>query len=159
MNLNEFRTFQREHAVNFSYSLVMTGRQKFLNAARLLERNSPEIDKLASFGVTTPIDLRPLLGPFHVLSERYAGHFFSPQRSLFEVPSEKQDALWSTYFYHIMMPKILLGDDVVRNVLRAVRALPSHHPEHAATALIQHFEEMTLPEKKPPWAPEDMVDF
>jgi hypothetical protein len=103
--------------------------------------------------------LRPLLAPFDVLSERYAGHFFSPQRSLFEVPSEKQDAQWSKYFYHIMIPRLLLGDDVVRNVLRSVRALPSQHPEHAATALIQHFEEMALPEKKSRWAPENAIDY
>ena len=106
-----------------------------------------------------PVDVWPLLTPFSVLTERYATQLFSPQESLFQVPSEKQDEKWGRYFHQILVPHLIASDEVVRNVLRAVRALPSQHPEQAAVALSQHFTEMTLPDTSPPWAPEDAVDY
>lgn len=159
MHIDEFREFQRQGATHDVFSLVMTCRRKFLNAAQLLELRSDAISKLASFGVDAPVDVWPLLTPFSVLTERYATQLFSPQESLFQVPSEKQDEKWGRYFHHILVPHLIASDEVVRNVLRAVRALPSRHPEQAAVTLGQHFAEMTLPETRPPWAPEDAVDY
>jgi hypothetical protein len=156
MHIDEFRKFQRQGATHDVFSLVMTCRRKFLNAARLLELRSDAISKLGSFGVDAPVDVWPLLTPFSVLTERYATQLFSPQESLFQVPSEKQDEKWG---HHILVPHLIASDEVVRNVLRAVRALPSQHPEQAAVALSQHFTEMTLPDTSPPWAPEDAVDY
>ena len=63
MHIDEFRSFQREGATHNVFSLVMTCRRKFLNAARLLELRGDAIDKLASFGVDAPVDVWPLLGP------------------------------------------------------------------------------------------------
>jgi hypothetical protein len=159
MHIDEFREFQREGATYNLASLVMACRRKFLNAARLLEVRSQVIDRLSSFGVDAGVDPWPLLGPFTVLAERYVERFFSPQDNLFQDPMERQDEKWGKYFHHVLVPHLLTNDEVVRNVLRAVRALPSQQPEQAAIALSQYFAETTLPETRPLWAPEDIVDY
>ena len=159
MHIDEFRSFQRESAPHNVFSLVMTCRRKFLNAARLLELRGDAIDKLASFDVEAPVDVWPLIGPFSALTERYATQLFLPQESLFQEPSEKQDEKWGKYFHHVLVPQLIASDEVVRNVLRAVRALPSRQPAQATVALSQHFAEMTLPQTRPPWGPEDQVDY
>ena len=56
MHIDEFREFQRQGATHDVFSLVMTCRRKFLNAAQLLELRSDAISKLASFGVDAPVD-------------------------------------------------------------------------------------------------------
>lgn len=159
MHVDEFRKYQREGATANLFSLVMSCRRKFLNAARLLELNSQSIDRLSAFGVSTPIDLWPLLNPFIDLTERYVEHFFSPQDNLFHTHMERQDEQWSKYFHQILVPHVLANDEAVRNILRAVRALPSKDPEKAALALSNYFKETTLPETWPVWAPEDDVEY
>lgn len=158
MHIDEFRKFQREGATTNLVFLVMACRRKFLNAARLLELRNPVIDRLSSFGLDVGVNPWPLLGPFTVLAERYVKHFFSPQENLFHDPMERQDERWGKYFHHVLVPDLLANDEVVRNVLRAVRALPSQQPEQAAITLSQYFAETTLPETHPLWAPEDIVD-
>lgn len=76
MHIDEFRQLQRGGATYNLFSLVMTCRRKFLNAARLLEVRSAAIDRLASLGVDTAVDCWPLLGPLTVLAERYVEQFF-----------------------------------------------------------------------------------
>lgn len=159
MHIDEFRACQRAGATHDLFSLVMTCRRRFLNAARLVELGSGAIDELTSFGVDASVDLWPLIAPFGVLTERYVAQFFSPQECLFPSLIEQQDQKWIRYFHHVLVPHLIASDEVVRNVLRAVRALPSHQPDQAAIALSQYFAEMTLPESKPLWAPEDAVDY
>lgn len=85
--------------------------------------------------------------------------FRSASTNLFQEPSEEQDVKWNRYFHQILVPHIIGSDEVVRNILRVVRALPSQHPELAADALSLHFTEMSLPDRRPLWAPEDAVDY
>lgn len=159
MHIDSFRAYQQEGARSQLYSFVMSCRRRFLNAARLLEVHSPAIEKLTVFGVSSSVDVWPLLSPFSVLAERYVEHFFTPQAGLFPNPSEQQDERWSRYFYHVLVPHLVIEDEVVRNVLRAVHALPCKKPDDAATSLTHYFNEMTLPESRPAWAPEDDVDY
>ena len=119
---------------------------------------SPAIERLRSVGADTRIDLWPLLNPFMVLAERYVAAFFSPQDALFSAPGGKEDERWSRYFHHVLLPHLLQQDELVRNVLRAVRALPCNDPQGAASAVGQLFAEMTLPETAPLWAPESILD-
>ena len=158
MHVGDLRLTQREGAVSNLASLAANCRRKFLNAARLLEWRSPVIDKLHSFGVGGPVDLWPLLTPHAVLAERYIEHFYSPQVSLFPTPGDEEDAKWGNYFRQVLVPHLVADDDVVRNVLRALRALPCKEPEQAALALRQHFTEMTLPHTRPLWSPEEVLD-
>ncbi len=142
----------------FLSSLVDACRRKFLNAANLLELCSPAIERLRTVGIETRIDLWPLLNPFMVLAERYVATFFSPQEALFPAPSGKEDERWSRYYHHVLLPHLLQHDELVRNVLRAVRALPCNDSQGAASAVGHFFAELTLPETAPLWVPESILD-
>lgn len=158
MHIDEFRAFQREGAASSLFTLIMAGRRKFLNAARLLEVSSSALDTLTSFGVSSTVDHEPLLEPFAVLSERYVDRFFSPQGDLAIEPGQRQDEKWHRYFHHVLVPHLLSNNDVVRDILRAVRALPSRRLEQTSSRLGHYFAEMTLPETRPLWAPEESID-
>lgn len=149
---------QRAGATPCLYSLFDACRRKFLNAANLLEVRSPAIERLRSVGINTRIDLWPLLNPFVVLAERYIAAFFSPQGVLFPAPDGKEDERWSRYYHHVLLPHLLQQDELVRNVLRAVHALPCADPQGAASAISHFFAEMTLPETAPLWAPETISE-
>jgi hypothetical protein len=113
---------------------------------------------LKSFGVNAPIDVWPLLPQYSILAERYNDHFFSSQELLFPSQGEGQDVKWTTYFHRVLLPRLVLSDDVVRNVLRALRGIPCSDHQKAGLSLGHQFAEMTLSETKPFWAPEDMPD-
>ena len=159
MHVDDLRRIQREAATANLYGLVVSCRGQFLEAADLLEWRSAAIERLREAGVVESIDLWPLYGAYTVLSERYIAEFFSPQESLFFDPTEMQDAKWSSYFHHHLVPQLLRNHDVVRNVLRAVRLLPCNDPQAAATALTQCFTELNLPQTAPVWAPEAIRDY
>ena len=78
---------------------------------------------------------------------------------LFNDPKESEDAKWSSYFYHTLMPTLVQNDTTVRNVLRALMALPCDSPKAAADALCHEFNEMTFPTQPPPWAPETDTNY
>lgn len=158
MHVDDLRRIQREAATANLYGLVASCRGRFVEAADLLEWRSAAIERLREAGVVESIDLWPLYGAYTVLSERYIAEFFSPQESLFFDPTEMQDAKWSSYFHHDLVPQLLRNHDVVRNVLRAVRLLPCNDPQAAATALTQCFTELILPQTAPMWAPEAIRD-
>jgi len=159
MHINEFRQLQQDGASFNQFQLIMACRRKFLNAANLLELHSPMLEKLNSFSVDAPIDIHPLLDPFSILAERYIEEYFSPQKNLFPALEQEQDVKWGHYYHQVLMPHLLANDDIVRNVLRAVRAIPSKKPQEAVIALKQHFIEMTFPEMPPPWAPENIFNY
>jgi hypothetical protein len=159
MHIDEFRKLQREQATSAVFSLVMACRRKFLNATHLLELRSASINRLSSFGVYAAVDCWPLLSPYIVLAERYLDCYFSPQDDLFHGPREMQDEKWAKYFHHVLVPHLIDNDEVVRNVLRAVQALPSKRPEDAAVALGHFFGETALPETSPLWALDAIVDY
>lgn len=140
-------------------TLIMACRRKFLKAAYLLQIRSPALDALASFGVKASLDHEALLAPMAVLAERYVEQFFSPQGDLTLEPGQRQDEKWDRYFHHVLLPHLLADHDAVRDVLRAVRALPSREPAQAASALFHLFTEMTLPQTQPLWAPENGIDI
>lgn len=71
------------------------------------------IHRLAELGVMEPIDVSPILGPFEVLAERYVDRFFSPQGDLLASSSSTQDALWTRYFYQVLIPFLVSNDEVV----------------------------------------------
>ena len=158
MHVDDFREMQRAGAMPCLSSLFDACRRKFLNAANLLEVRSPAIEPLRSVGTETRIDLWPLLNPFMVLAERYVAAFFSPQDALFPVPGGKEDERWSRYFHHVLLPHLLQHDELVRNVLCAVHALPCANPQGAASAVGHFFAKLTLPETAPLWAPETISE-
>ena len=84
-----------------------------------------------------------------ILAERYNDHFFSSQELLFPSQGEGQDVKWVTYFHHVLLPHLVLNDG-------ALRGIPCSDHRKAGLSLSHQFAEMTLPETKPLWAPEDV---
>jgi len=158
MNVNDFRKIQKSSASQDLDSLFRSCRRKFLNAAQLLELRGAAVESLREWGLKS-VNLWPLMNMHGVVCDRYVDEFFSPQANLFGSPADAQDAKWSQYYYNVLVPHLLLNDEFVRNVLRAMMAIPCKNPQVARDALIQFMSEMTLPETRPPWAPEDELDF
>lgn len=158
MNVDDFQQAQRSNAAQNLHALFMSCRRKFLNAARLLELRGAEIENLREWGYKS-VDLWPLMNMYSVVCDRYTDAFYSPQAKLFANPADAQDEKWGRYFHHVLVPHLLLEDEFVRNVLRAMMAIPCKSPQLARDALVQHVSEMTLPETRPPWAPEDAIDL
>ncbi len=158
VHIDEFREMQRDSAKHCLSSLFDASRWKFLNAANLLEVRSPAIERLRSVGIDIRINLGPLFNPFMVLAERYVVAFFSPQGELFPTPDGNWNERWNRYFHHVLLPHLLQQDELVRNVLRAVHALPCNDSRGAASVIGHFFAEMTLPETAPLWAPETIFE-
>lgn len=158
MNVDNFQQAQQSNAVQNLHTLFMSCRRKFLNSARLIELRGTAIENLQEYGHKS-VNLWPLMNMYCVVCDRYTDAFFSPQANLFANPSDAQDEKWERYFHHVLVPHLLLEDEFVRNVLRAMMALPCRNPQLARDALVQHASEMTLPETRPPWAPEDVIDL
>lgn len=158
MNVDDFQQAQRSNAAQNLHALFMSCRRKFLNAARLLELRGAEIENLREWGYKS-VDLWPLMNMYSVVCDRYTEAFYSPQAKLFANPADAQDEKWERYFHHVLVPHLLLEDEFVRNVLRAMMAIPCKSPQLARDTLVQHVSEMTLPETRPPWAPEDAIDL
>jgi hypothetical protein len=149
MHIDQFRVLQRSTARRDLSSLVVRCQKKYLQAAQLLELRSRDLEALSAHGVDLPIDPGPLAQPFAVLADKYVDRFFSPQIDLLPESTPAQDEKWLRYLYGILMPHLVLDDDVVRNVLRAVGALPSRQSCEAALALSLRFAEMPLPQEPP----------
>jgi len=158
MYVEDFQQAQKMHATQKLYSLFMSCQRKFLNAARLLDLRGAQIDSLSESGRKS-VDLWPLMNMYSVICDRYTEIFFSHQENLFPNPSDAQDEKWSRYFYHVLVPHLLLENEFVRNVLRAMMVIPCKNHQLARVALVQYVSEMTLPESRPLWAPEDELDF
>lgn len=113
---------------------------------------------LSEYGHKT-VDLWPLMNMYSVICDRYMETFFSPQENLFPNPSDAQDEKWSRYFHHVLLPHLLAEDEFVRNVLRAMMAIPCQNHQLARESLVQYVTEVTLPQTRPLWAPEEGFDL
>lgn len=153
MNADSLRQVCREHASASLNSLVMACRQRFVDAARLMEWDTPVLAHLSGLGIRTPPELWLLFPASSLMCDRYIEAFYSPQRTLVSSPDDEPDQKWWRYFHHQLVPGLIANDDVVRNVLRAVGGLPCTDPQEAARVLCHHLAEMTLPDCLPGWAP------
>jgi hypothetical protein len=144
----------RESSAHALTEVVLACRQRFLEAAALLEWRSATLDHLRSLGIR-PINVWSLMPAYQLLGDRYIDALYSPQRSLLpglDLPDEQ----WGRYFHHHVKPLFLENDEVVRNFLRAVGGLPASDPQAAAESIIQFVGEMTLPQTSPIWAPDEI---
>ena len=148
-------------------SLFSMCRSRFLKSAELVGLESDAIAKLREMGYTERVILTPLCDAWEVLCGRYVKECYDPQSSLFVHPpltelaqlcsvDEQADA-WCSFVYHRLSGHLICDNEFVRNVLRAVNALPCKSSRDAATALRIYFNEMTLPDHDAPWAAEEEV--
>lgn len=152
MGVDDFRLAQRRSAVHDMYALFMACRRRFLNAASLLEVDGAEVEVLRESSRES-LDLQPLMSIHAAICERYVEVFLSPQASLFANFEDEPDLRWGRYFHDVLVPHLLLEDVFVRNVLRAMMAIPCRNPQRSVDALVQHISEMTLPKTRPRWEP------
>lgn len=72
--------------------------------------------------------------PFAVLADMYVERFFTPQVDLLAETTQSQDERWVRYLFGVLIPTLLNDDEVLRNILRAVGAVPSRQGSHEAAA-------------------------
>ncbi|HEX6899318.1 MAG TPA: hypothetical protein VF789_06370 [Thermoanaerobaculia bacterium] len=148
---------QRQETAGMLFYLAMLCRRRFLRSAYLVEMRSKVIDALRDLGQVERVDLSSLVPAWNVLCGRYLEEIYDPQGELFSAGSPQADD-WSRFVYHKLLPQVVRDDELVRNVLRALGALPCNSPQEAAAVLCQYFGELTLPSERPPWAPEEELD-
>ena len=145
MRLDALQTAQREYFANYMDGLARACRDKYLQAARLMEVESIAVNQVRELTQDGPIGLYYLLPAYSILCARYNERFFSPQENLFKNPSQEQDARWARYFWSRLTPRLLESDEIVRNVLRAVRGIPCADQRAASDALKQSATDCLLP--------------
>jgi hypothetical protein len=132
-------------------------RRRYLRAAQLMEIPRTRLGPIDTLGASEPVTLLPLQDSWKVVCQRYCKEAADHQLNLLdnEAGTERQ---WGKWVYHVFFPTILQDDEFVRNVLRAVGAIPCTDAKIAATALTAALKNMTLPAQTPPWAPEMQDD-
>lgn len=66
----------------------------------------------------------------------YFERFFTPQVELLPETTQFQDEKWVHYLFGVLIPALLNDDEVLRNILRGVGALPSRQGLHSAVAAL-----------------------
>jgi len=153
MDVEDLKKVQLERANIEISCLISACRLRFLNAALLLELFGPRIDVLQDLGIKKSYNFQFLVEPYSILCDKYIQDVYSSQGHLFKIQSAEND--WLEYFYEKLMPCLISNNEVVRNILRSLGALPCKNPSDADNALIQYFSLMTMPGNLPLWAPKD----
>ena len=157
MTTNRIEQLQEDHAAQAINCLVMTCRARFIRSAELVGIRGPAIDHLRRLGFQEAINVEPLMDAWRYLCRRYRDERYDPQQNLFCNRETELEELWGKFVYHELIPQMLREDELVRNILRAVRGLPCKDPDKAVEAVYQYFLEMTLPTMSPPWAHEEII--
>lgn len=151
MDARSFRKYQRDHAAHNLSQLFIKCRDKFLDAARLLEIENPTIDHLKKAG-DSPIEIWPFLNMYDEWCLRYELEFFSPQMPLFPEYAERQDVKWQNYYFHELLPNLLRDHHFVKDILRAMKALPGGNPGQLSRALYEYAINCAMPHVHRRWA-------
>jgi len=159
LTARELQRYQFDGRKHDLFMLFGYCRRRFLRAADLVGLRSESIQSLRRCGQSESIDLAPLAPAWSVLCDRYIVEQYNPQLALLSNMIEEEPDRWSRFVYHHLLPEIIRDDELVRNVLRALGALPCASPQEAASAVRSYFLNMTLPHDKPLWAPEEDVDL
>ncbi len=157
MTTNRIEQLQEEHAAQAINCLVMICRARFIRSAELVGIRGPAIDYLRRLGFQEAIDVTPLMEAWRYLCKRYCSERYDSQQTLFCNSETELEEIWGKFVYHELIPQLVREDELIRNILRAVRGLPCKDPDKAAEAVYQYFLEMTLPAIPPPWAPEEII--
>ncbi|MFN0072841.1 MAG: hypothetical protein ACKVVP_15255 [Chloroflexota bacterium] len=153
----DLQTIQTGTAASDLTVLVKTCRDRYVRAADLLELRAEFVGRLRRLDGSEPVDVSPLLPAWRVLCTRYLEERFDPQVPLFGDHEEQETSAWVRFVHHSLVHWLAGDDAVARNVLRAVRAIPSKDPSAAVFAIPQHFCEMNI-NQQPLWASIEEID-
>jgi hypothetical protein len=150
----KLRAHQQAAAIAYLTALHDLCRRRFLQAARLVGADPAQWPHLAEAGVTTSVELGPLLPFWSVLSDRCRAELFTPQIELFG-PREPQIERFSQFVHRCLWPLLASENECVRNVLRATGTLPARDRSGPAGALVIYMRELKLAADIRPPEPED----
>ena len=159
LTARELQRFQFDGRVHHLFTLFGHCRRRFLRAADLVGLRSESIESLRRCGQSESIDLAPLAPAWSVVCDRYIAEQYNPQLALLPDMIKEEPDRWSGFVYHHLLPEVVRDDELVRNVLRALGALPCASPRKPASAVRSYFLNMTLPHDKPLWAPAEDADL
>ena len=140
------------------HPLVLDCRRSFLLAARLVGARSDAITKLSALGIVQSFDLSALQPVWRSVCQRYMAEQFNAQLTLLELHEPGVQRNWNELVYGEVIPAMVGEDEVVRNVLRSIGALPSESPKDAVTAIRHFVKEMDMPSSPPIWSPEKDIE-
>lgn len=158
MTREELAVHQEHRAKAELFALYSVCRRRFLRAADLLGVTRDRLGPITTMGGSNPVDLAPLLAPWTILCRRYRDEAYEPQIDLFVQSATQPAELWGRFIHHYLFPALVRDDEVVRNVLRAVGAVPCPSPAEASHALCLYMNELALPGAPPLWAPEEEME-
>lgn len=124
--------------------------QRFVRAAKLLEINDTEVSRIRDSIAT---DLKPMLYMYETICTRYVKEVYTPQIDLFESKDPLEH--WRRYYYHVLVPRLVARDDIVRNVLKATAMLPSKNADEAMIALDEIAKNCEIQENQFPMDPSE----
>lgn len=142
MSAATLRAHQQAAAIPYLTALHDRCRRRFLQAARLVGADPAQWPHLAGAGVTTSIEMGPLLPFWSVLCDRYRAELFTPQSELFG-PREPHER-FSQFVHWRLWPLLASENECVRNVLRATGTIPARDRTGPAGALVLYMRELTL---------------
>lgn len=157
--IEQLASYQSEGARTALFALFGCCRRRVVRALELLEISGRRRTAIGRVGVTDAVDLAALLSPWDVVCRRYRSELYDPQIDMF-VPNGEQQPFraWDSFVHHKFIPSVVREDETVRNVLRAVGAMPCRSGDDAVMALVHRFSEMALPDTPPIWAPEEELE-
>lgn len=151
-------SIQRAETLDDLSALAMACKRRFVESADLLQLRGPIIKRLRDLGVSESVDYALLFPAWKLMCTRYNQERYDPQATLFEEPQARIVRLWRQFVRHELMEALVADDELVRNVLRVLGALPCRSQEDVARTVCQYFADMTLPYAKPAWGIEEMTD-
>ena len=156
--MDELDTAQRDTRIHLLARLVSSCRRRYLDSAALLQIESPSVQDLRDSEKWHAIDLRPLSPFYEVICRRYRDEQHDPQIPLGGLATDAFLHAWTGFFHHRLLPLLVWDAGFVRNVLRALRALPWIDREDPIEAILFHCREMALPNVPEPHDPDRRVD-
>jgi hypothetical protein len=142
LNRQELRRHQVDSAAAYLFPLFDRCRLHFLNAVNLIGADPAQWPGLRQ-PADAKVDLGPLWPFWLAVIDRYNREVFDPQTELFG-EREPQVTRFSQFVHWRVWPAVTGDNECVRNVLRALRVLPSHDSQRAVDALVCFIRELPI---------------
>jgi hypothetical protein len=142
VNRQELRRHQVDSAAAYLFPLIDRCRLRVLNAVHLIGADPAQWPGLTR-AADASVDFGPLWPFWLAVIDRYNREVFDPQTELFGEP-EPQLTRFSQFVHWRVWPALAKDNECVRNVLRALRLLPSHDSQRAMDALVYFIGELPI---------------
>ena len=157
MNLDELAGYQRDSAISDLMSLAQECATRFNRALTLFG-----VDSRGHRGaMTMEQSVLILIPPWDRLCGRYRvvihGEKSGQMRLLADLDSNSHE-LWKSFVRHELFPTLLRDDELIRNVMFAVRLLPCDSIARAVDSVEGYFTGFPFSNLLPPWVSEAHIE-